>query len=48
VLLYTMYSEGFEFFRSGYAAAVTVVFLAFVLALAWLNARVLEKRVHYA
>ncbi|MBI3711226.1 MAG: sugar ABC transporter permease [Proteobacteria bacterium] len=48
VLLYTMYSEGFEFFRSGYAAAVTVVFLAFVLALAWLNAHILEKRVHYA
>ena len=29
-----MYTEGFEFFRSGYGAAVTVVFLAFVLLLA--------------
>jgi len=48
VLLYTMYSEGFEFFRSGYASAVTVVFLAFVLALSALKVFVLDKRVHYA
>jgi multiple sugar transport system permease protein len=47
VLLYTMYSEGFEFFRSGYAAAVTIVFLVFVLALSLLKFRVLDKRVHY-
>ncbi len=43
VLIYTIYSEGFEFFRSGYAAALTVVFLIFVLALtlvkAWLADR---------
>jgi multiple sugar transport system permease protein len=48
VLLYTMYSEGFEFFRSGYASAVTVVFLVFVLALAALKVFILDKRVHYA
>jgi multiple sugar transport system permease protein len=48
VLLYTMYSEGFEFFRSGYASAVTVVFLLFVLALSALKVFVLDKRVHYA
>lgn len=30
VLLYQIYQEGFEFFRSGYAAALTVVFLALV------------------
>ncbi len=48
VLLYTMYSEGFEFFRSGYASAVTVVFLVFVLALSALKVFVLDKRVHYA
>lgn len=47
VLLYTMYSEGFEYFRSGYAAAVTVVFLAFVLALALLKTWFLDRRVHY-
>ena len=43
-----MYSEGFEYFRSGYAAAVTVVFLAFVLALALLKTWFLDRRVHYA
>jgi multiple sugar transport system permease protein len=48
VLLYTMYQEGFSFFRAGYAAAITVVFLAFVLALTVLKARIAEKRVHYA
>ncbi len=48
VLLYTMYSEGFEYFRTGYAAAVTVVFLAFVLALALLKMWFLDRRVHYA
>jgi multiple sugar transport system permease protein len=48
VLLYTMYSEGFEYFRSGYASAVTVVFLLFVLALSALKVFVLDKRVHYA
>jgi multiple sugar transport system permease protein len=48
VLLYTMYQEGFSFFRAGYAAAITVVFLAFVLVLTLLKARIAEKRVHYA
>ncbi|MCC7274712.1 MAG: sugar ABC transporter permease [Alphaproteobacteria bacterium] len=48
VLLYTMYSEGFSFFRTGYAAAVTVVFLVFVLALSLLKTWVLNRRVHYA
>jgi multiple sugar transport system permease protein len=48
VLLYTMYAEGFEYFRSGYAAAITVVFLLFVLALALIKVGVLERRVHYA
>ncbi|MCW0233899.1 MAG: sugar ABC transporter permease [Ferrovibrio sp.] len=47
VLLYTIYQEGFSFFRSGYAAALTLIFLAFVLALTLLQAKVLDKRVHY-
>jgi multiple sugar transport system permease protein len=47
VLLYTMYEEGFTYFRLGYSAAVTLVFLAIVLALMWLQTRVLDKRVHY-
>lgn len=48
VLLYTMYTEGFEFFRTGYAAAVTMVFLALVLVLATLKTWFLDRRVHYA
>ncbi|MBL8673242.1 MAG: sugar ABC transporter permease [Rhodospirillales bacterium] len=48
VLLYTMYQEGFGFFRAGYGAAVTVVFLAFVLLLTLVKVRLAERRVHYA
>jgi multiple sugar transport system permease protein len=47
VLLYTMYTEGFTFFRLGYSAAITLVFLAIVLALMLLQTRVLDRRVHY-
>jgi multiple sugar transport system permease protein len=39
VLIHTMYTEGFEFFRSGYGAALTVVFLAFVLLLTLIQSR---------
>lgn len=48
VLLHTMYTEGFSFFRTGYAAAITVIFLLFVLALSALKIFVLDKRTHYA
>ncbi len=48
VLLYSMYSEGFEFFRSGLAAAIAVVFLCFVLLLTIIKARLIEKKVHYS
>lgn len=44
VLLHQMYQEGFVFLRSGYAAALTCIFLAFVLLLTWLQTRLLEKR----
>ncbi len=47
VLLYTMYAEGFEFFRSGHAAAIAVVFLLFVLALTLLKTWAIERQVHY-
>lgn len=47
VLVYTLYAEGFEFFRSGYASAVTVVFLAIVLLITLLKTRWLDRRVHY-
>jgi multiple sugar transport system permease protein len=47
VLLYTMYTEAFNFFRTGYGAAITVIFLVVVLALTLLQVRVGEKRTHY-
>ncbi len=47
VLLYTMYTEGFTFFRMGYSAAITVVFLIVVVVLMLLQTRVLDRRVHY-
>jgi len=47
VLLYTMYTEGFTYFRLGYSAAITLVFLVIVLALMLLQTRVLDRRVHY-
>lgn len=47
VLLYSMYSEGFEFFRSGVAASIAVVFLVFVLLLTIIKSRLIERKVHY-
>ncbi len=47
VLLYTMYTEAFRYFRTGYASAITVVFLIFVLLLTLVQAKVLDRRVHY-
>lgn len=48
MLLYTLYTESFEFMRTGYGAAVTVIFLFIVVALTLIQARVFDKRVHYA
>ncbi len=48
VLLFTMYQQGFTYLRLGYSAAITLVFLAVVLALMWVQTRVLDRRVHYA
>jgi multiple sugar transport system permease protein len=47
VLLHTLYVESFEFLRTGYGAAVTIVFLVIVVFLTLLQARVLDRRVHY-
>jgi multiple sugar transport system permease protein len=43
-----MYQEGFSFLRSAYAAALTCVFLGFVLLLTWLQVKLLDRRTHYA
>ena len=48
VLLHTLYVESFVFLRTGYGAAVTVVFLLIVVTLTLLQARVLDRRVHYS
>lgn len=47
VLLYQMYQEGFSFLRSAYAAAITCVFLGFVLLVTLIQVKVLERRAHY-
>lgn len=47
VLLHQMYQEGFSFLRSAYAAAITVVFLGFVLILTVLQIALQERRTHY-
>lgn len=47
VLLYNVYLEGFQYFHMGYAAALTVVFLAFILVFSAIQSLVLERRTHY-
>ncbi|MEP7454213.1 sugar ABC transporter permease [Phyllobacterium sp. SB3] len=47
VLLFTIYQEGFVFLRVGYASAMTVIFLAFLIVLMLVQYRVLDRRVHY-
>jgi multiple sugar transport system permease protein len=44
VLLHTIYAEAFGFFRVGYAAALVVVFLVFILALSVIRVFILEAR----
>ncbi|WP_209946290.1 carbohydrate ABC transporter permease [Bradyrhizobium elkanii] len=47
VLLYTLYRESFEYLRTGYGAAVSVVFLAIIVTLTLVQARVMDRKVHY-
>jgi multiple sugar transport system permease protein len=46
VLLYAIYLEGFQYFKIGYSAALTVIFLAFMLLFSLFQAFQLDKRVH--
>lgn len=48
VLLHTIYTEGFSFFRMGYASAMTVVFIAGIFLLTQIQHAALERRTHYA
>lgn len=47
VLLYTMVQQGFTFLRSGYGAAITVVFLGFTLLVTLAQTKLLDRRAHY-
>jgi multiple sugar transport system permease protein len=47
VILYSIYLEAFQYFRTGYASALTVVFLAVTVTLIVLQMRVSDRRVHY-
>ena len=46
LLLYHLYEVGFKFWDTAYAAALTVVLLALLGAVAWLQFAVIDKRVH--
>ena len=47
MLLFTLYRESFQYLRTGYGASVAVIFLIIVVALTLLQARIMDKRVHY-
>ncbi|MGV6876215.1 carbohydrate ABC transporter permease [Pseudochelatococcus sp. B33] len=47
LLLHTLYVESFQYFRTGYGAAMTVVFLILVIGLTFLQTRILDRRIHY-
>ena len=47
MLLHTLYVQSFEFFRTGYGATLTVIFLLVVVTLTLIQARILDRRVHY-
>jgi multiple sugar transport system permease protein len=47
VLLYNIYLEGFQYFHTGYAAALTFIFLAFILVFSVIQTFVLDRKVHY-
>ncbi len=47
VLLYTLYRESFEYLRTGYGAAVAVLFLAIVTTLTLVQVRFMDTKVHY-
>lgn len=47
VLLYSIYLEGFQYFRMGYASALTVAFLTFILVFSLVQAWGIDRNVHY-
>jgi multiple sugar transport system permease protein len=47
LLSYTLYIEGFEYFRAGYASSIAVIFLLLTMAITLLKTYYFEKKVHY-
>ncbi len=47
VILYAIYLEGFQYFSTAYAAALTLVFLAFILIFSGIQTFFIDRRVHY-
>lgn len=47
VVLYQMYRESFQYFETGHAAALTIVFLGVILTFALVQLTVFDRRVHY-
>lgn len=47
VILYTLFVDGFRYFRIGYASALAVVFLLVTVTLTLMQARFFDRRVHY-
>lgn len=47
VILYAIYLEGFQYFSTAYAAALTLVFLIFVLIFSGMQTFLIDKKVHY-
>ena len=48
VLMYTIYAEGFQYFNTGYASALTVVFLVILMVFTVLHVRLADQRTHYS
>jgi multiple sugar transport system permease protein len=48
VILYAIYLEGFQYFKMGYAAALTLIFLALIVIASSLQLLRWDKKVHYA
>lgn len=48
VIVYYLYEQGFDFYRSGYASAIAFILFMIILSLTLFQRKVVEKRVHYA
>lgn len=46
-IVYSLYREGFVYFKAGYASAITVVFFSALLLLTAIQLVIVERKVHY-